>query len=133
MAMTSQPDITYVTKYISDGNKSVVSLKNLYETLLVTDEQGNGLYRVPWNDFFIRYKDQLMSSIQFHSVPQSMFYKPKMVSLDLYGTTELWLSLLRLNGLKNITEFNYPIIKVYNPGNLFELINVFFKREGIVS
>ena len=59
-----------------------------------------------------------------------MFYKPKMVSMELYGTTELWLSLLRVNEMTNITEFHQPLIKVYNPDQVKELITIFFKREG---
>ena len=58
-----------------------------------------------------------------------MFYKPKMLSYELYGTTELWLAILRANNMKNISEFHYPIIKVYQPDRLKELIKVFFKRE----
>lgn len=131
MAIVTQPDMTYMNKYISDGNNSVVSLKNLYETLLVTDEEGNKLFKIPLNDFFIRYKNQLRDIVEFHSIPLTMFYRPKMVSLELYSTTELWLALLRLNGMRNITEFHYPIIQIYNSSELFNLINIFFKREGI--
>lgn len=131
MAIVTQPDITYINKYISDGNSSVLSLKNLYETVLVTDEDGNKLFKIPLNDFFIKYKDQLRDIVEFHPIPMTMFYRPKIASLDLYSTTELWLALLRLNGMRNVTEFHYPIIQIYNPTELFELINIFFKREGI--
>jgi hypothetical protein len=61
----------------------------------------------------------------------SMFYRPKSVSLDLYGTTELWLALLRVNDFKSVADFHYNVIKVYSPSDLYELINIFFKREGI--
>lgn len=131
MTMMNQPNMTYVNQYISDGNSAVISLNNLYETLFITDENGKKLFKVPLNDFFIKYRDQLKDTIQVHAVPQLLFYKPKMVSQYLYGTTELWLSLLRLNGMRNVTEFHYPMIYIYNPGGLFELINIFFKRQGI--
>lgn len=127
----SKPDITYATQYVNDGKKSSISLRNLYDTMLVVDENGNKLFRVPWEDFFIKHQEQLKDCTQYQSVPQSMFYKPKTLSLELYGTTELWLSILRLNGMRNITEFHYPLIQVYNPTELMELINIFFKREGI--
>lgn len=130
MGITNQPDITFVSQYINDGNNAVISLRNLYDTVYVTDEDGKKLFKVPWDDFFIKYHDQLKNTVQYHSVPQSLFYKPKMMSLELYGTTELWLALLRLNGMRNVTEFHVPVIQIYNPSGLFELINIFFKREG---
>lgn len=129
---TNQLNTTYIDQCITDGNNAVVSLHNLYETMMVTDNDGNKLFKVPINDFFIRYHEELKSSIRLRAVPQSFYYKPKMMSQEVYGTTELWLALLRLNGMRNITEFHYPVIRIYDANNLFGLMNVFFKREGIV-
>lgn len=133
MAINSLPDITYLDQYILDGEQSTLMLRNFYDTLLVTDANNEtNMFRIPLNDFFIKYREQLAVTEQFYSLPQSLFYKPKSLSYNLYGTTELWLALLRVNGLRNISEFHYPIIKIYNPNQLMELINIFFKREGIV-
>lgn len=128
------PDITYINKYISDGKKETISLKNFYETILVGDvDNPEHIFRVPISDFFVKYRRELDSIIQYYSVSQSLFYKPKSVSYELYGTTELWLSLLRLNNMRNITEFHQPIIKIYNANSLKELIDIFFKRAGVIS
>ena len=128
------PDITYIDQYIVDGNKQVISLKNLYDTLLVGDiDNDEYIFRIPISDFFVKYRDQLSEYIECYTLPESMFYKPKMVSKMLYGTTELWLSLLRVNGMRNISEFSLPIIKVYNPDALKNLINIFFKREKKIT
>lgn len=130
----SLPNITYIDKYISDGQQSVMSLNNFYETVLVGDiDKPDHIFRVPINDFFIKYSDQLAETIQWYNVPESMFYKPKMVSYELYSTTEMWLALLRLNQMVNTTEFHMPVIKIYNPYSVKELISIFFKREGIVT
>lgn len=132
--MADQPDITYIDQYIDEGKKAVMSLSNFYDTILVGDANNDEhIFKIAINDFFLKYRDQLEDSIQYYSVPESMFYKPKMLSLELYGTTELWLSLLRVNNMKSICEFHVPIIKVYNPGDLRELINIFFKRDNIIT
>lgn len=124
------PDVTYIDRYINDGQKAVISMKNLFDTILVGDANNEEhIYRIGINDFFLKHRSELESIIQWYSVPESMFYKPKLLSLELYGTTELWLSLLRVNNMKNVTEFHLPIIKVYNPYALKEIIKVFFKRE----
>lgn len=128
------PNITYIDKYITDGQQSVLSLKNFYETILIGDaDKPDHIFRAPLNDFFIKHRDQLSETDQWYNVPESMFYKPKMVSYELYGTTEMWLALLRLNNMINITEFHSPMIKIYNPYSVEELISIFFKREGIVT
>lgn len=128
----SLPDITYVKPYISDGQNAVLSLKNFYDTVLVGDiNNENHYYRIPISDFFIKYRDELSTCIEYYALPQRMFYQPKTLSYELYGTTELWLGLLRINQMRNITEFHQPIVKVYNPNTVKELINIFFKRDGI--
>ena len=128
------PNITYIQSYIKDGQTSVIGLKNFYDTLLVTDvDNRNHIFKIPINDFFLKYRHQLEDAIQWYSVADSFIYKPKSLSLDLYGTTEMWLSLLRLNNMRNISEFYEPIIQVYSPGEVKRLINIFFKRDGKVT
>jgi hypothetical protein len=128
------PDITYINKYINDGKKETLSLRNFYESILVgNSDNADHIFKIPINDFFIKHKKELDSIVKYYSVPQSMFYKPKSVSYELYGTTELWLALLRLNEMRNITEFHQPIIKIYDVNSINDLIDIFFKREGIIS
>lgn len=124
-------DQTYIDEYINDGQQEVLSLKNFYDTILTADiDDVTHIMRIPMGDFFLKYKTQLDSIVQYYSVADRLFYQPKSVSLELYGTTELWLSLLRVNNMRNITEFHLPIIKIYNPTDIKELITILFKREG---
>ena len=125
---------TYIDEYIENGQKEVLSLKNFYDTILTTDADNvTHIMRIPMSDFFTKYKAQLAPLIQYYSVADMYFYKPKSLSLELYGTTEMWLSLLRVNNMRNITEFHLPIIKIYNPTEVKELINIIFKREGKIT
>lgn len=125
------PDVTYVDQFIIDGQSAVLSLKNFYESMLIMDsDKRNHIIRVPWYDTFLKYRSELSEYVQLYNVPDTMMYQPKSVSMELYGTTELWLALLRLNGMRNITEFIEPMIEIYNPTQLMELLTIFFKREG---
>lgn len=128
------PNVTYIDSYIKDSELAVMNLKNFYETLLVSDvDNRRHTIRIPINDFFLKYRSQLESSATYYNMTDNYFYKPKTLSYDLYDTTEMWLSLLRLNSMRNIIEFNKSIIKIYNPYQVKNLINIFFKREGIIS
>ena len=87
--------------------------------------------RIPYDDFFTRYAGPLSQiTVQYIVLPE-YFYQPKTVSQMIYGTTELWLGLLRLNKMRNITEFNQDIISIYEPAQLSSLIKIFFNREKI--
>lgn len=123
------PNVTYMDQYIADGQKATISMRNIYDTILVGNEDSDHIYRIGMDDFFLKYRRQLDQIVQWYNIRETLYYQPKMLSLQLYGTTELWLSILRLNNMKNITEFHYPIIKVYDPAALNELMQIFFKRE----
>lgn len=124
------PDITYIDDYINDGESNARSLTKIYDTTLIGDiNDTSHIYRIPLDDFFLKYKDELEQTLQLYSVEESLFYKPKALSKQVYGTTEFWLAILRANNMKSITEFCKPVIYLYEPGSLLTLIRVFFKRE----
>ena len=127
-------DQTYIDSYIAEGQKSVLSLQNFYETILTASvDDPTHIIRIPVSDFFLTYRKELEPAVQYYNVSERFFYQPKTLSLELYGTTELWLALLRVNNMRNITEFHLPVIKVYNPTDVKELINILFKREGKIT
>ena len=123
------PNVTFIDQYIKDGEKETIKLPNLYDTALISNASKDHFFRIPTSDFFIKYRDELSHIIRYITVPEKAFYKPKIISLEYYGTTELWLSILRVNGMKSIIEFNLPVIAIYDPDGLKELISIFFKRE----
>lgn len=126
-------NITFLDTYIEDGNKAIYSLRNFYQTILIKDtDNPDHIFRIPLTDFFITYRRELESIVQDYMVNDAIFYQPKRLSMELYDTTEFWLALMRLNGMRNVTEFNQLFIKVYNPTELKQLINIFFKRKKII-
>lgn len=124
---------TFIDEYIEDGQKAIYGLKHFYDSILIQNYENDRIIKVPWDDFFLKYKDELYDAIQLYNVPVKNFYRPKSVSLDIYQTTELWMGLMRLNNFRNITEFDQSIIKIYNPAKLKELVNIFFKREKKIT
>ena len=127
--MTNE-NITYIDTYIGEGTSASISLHNIFDSILVGDGNNpNHIYRVPINDFFLTHRDELRSIETIKRLPETLYYKPKYVSMSLYGTTELWLSLLRVNRMRDTSEFCKPIIKVYEPNQLIELLKIYFKRE----
>lgn len=128
------PETTYIDTFIEEGKENTLSIRNFYDSMLVgNSDRPDHIIRIPISDFFVKHRDHLVDLIQIYTIGESMYYKPKTLSLQLYGTTELWLSILRLNEMKNVTEFHLPIIKIYDPNRIKDMINIFFKRENTIS
>lgn len=124
------PNQTYIDQYINDGKKDARSLTKLYDTMLVGNvKDTSDIYRVPFNDFFLKYKHELENIIGLYQLDEEYFYKPKALSFMEYGTTEFWLAILRVNDMRSIAEFHQPIIYMYDADALLELVKVFLKRE----
>lgn len=48
-------------------------------------------------------------------IEERHFYRPEQVSLELYGTSELWYLVLRANNMQHHSEFRNSVIKVIIP------------------
>jgi hypothetical protein len=125
----ANPNLTYTDQFISDGKKDSNSIRNFFDTYLVSsNDNPDHIYRAAFNDFYLKHYQDLLKITEAYLVPEQYFYQPKTVSYLLYGTTEMWLGLLRLNDMKNVAEFYRPLIAIYNPSKLKQLISIFFKR-----
>lgn len=122
--------IAYADQLIAEAQKDPMNLANFINSILVGNADNDHVYRTTIGDFFLDHWTELAPATELFPLPQEYFYQPKTLSWDLYGTTDLWLALLRVNGMRNVTEFHNPIIRIYNPARLRELIDIFFKREG---
>lgn len=57
-------------------------------------------------------------------------YKPKLLSYDIYGSTELYFILLLLNNMYNIKDFNKQNLYVLYQSDLFNLLNDIYSAES---
>lgn len=123
-------NVTYLDQYILDGYNQPEALRKIYDTMLITSEQDRtDIFRVPLYDVFLNHYEEFAENSYTYPLPEICHYRPKMMSYSLYGTTELWVGLLRLNKMRSIVEFNTPQIEIYNPSTVKELLNIFFIRE----
>lgn len=60
-------------------------------------------------------------------------YNPKKLSYDVYGTTELWFLILRLNEMYSVTEFNINPIKLFNINVLDKISEILNKEEDRIN
>lgn len=130
-------DHTYISKSIEDSRDADFMASNLYFTATIEDKSSGDVIRVPYLSLTQKYADILSQYVTIARYTEVQFnkyqYRPKLLSQDIYGTTELWASLLQLNGMISVLEFNKPYVKIYDPNVILDVLNELLIMEGRVE
>ena len=113
-----------IENQIHSMNISPLRTDRFYSTCVLEDESRNRSIVIPSGDFFIRNKESLERMKVTVELPIAMAHNPKMVSKIIYGTTELWMGLLRANEMTSFLEFDKDEIYIYHPDSLRELLKI---------
>ena len=116
-----------LSEQIRESEKLEISYRSLHPSYTIYNEQTDETIELPFSSITNKYRTYLLACVeQFQlSEPEKEKYRysPKKLSYDLYGTTELWADLLKLNGCVSITEFEPDFIRVYDPNTFKEYLN----------
>lgn len=103
----------------------------------IYDVQSNRNIIIPFHSYANKYRDYLSSIIISEKLSEEdkrkYHYRPKTVSLDKYGTTELWSDILILNDCFNISQFTPDVLKYYDPDEYKDYLNNILIIEGVNS
>lgn len=99
-----------------------IAYRTMHSDAIICDSFTERNIRVPFSSYCNKYRDflsHIVSEIPLTQKEQDMYmYKPKTLSLDLYGITELWSELLILNNAFSIKDFKPVILRAYDPSLL---------------
>jgi len=70
------------------------------------------------------YKNLLSVYMDTITLDEKYFYKPELLSFDIYGTPDLWYLILWANDISTVTEFSKSEIKVINDKGLDKINTV---------
>lgn len=122
-----------ITEEIDRSREYEISYKTLHNQVKIIDDETNRLITIPFSSIIDKYKDALTGieiTLEFDDLLRNKFrYRPKMLSNSLYGTTELWSEILRLNHCAFKSQFDLAKVKVYDPDKLKDYINDIFIFE----
>lgn len=126
-----------ITKQISNIKSYEISYRTLHTKAIVNDYITGDSIGIPFMNIIDKYKDNLIPIITEAELTDTeqrdYMYQPKKLSEYLYGTTELWFELLRLNHAPSISDFKPGnIIKIYDPDSFKEYINEILILEELV-
>ncbi len=130
-------DHTHMLNSIADSREAEICAKNLSALATIYDKASGETIRIPYSSLLNKYRDFLSSSVVLTALTDGELrlyqFSPKRLSSKLYGTTELWSDLLQLNGMISLLEFNRPVIKIYSPSAINDLLNEILIMEGKIS
>lgn len=131
-----------VDELIQQIKTADISYRNLHTPVFIryTDRYTGDMdtYKIPYKSVIGDYMPVLRSTailVNFDEREATKYkFKPKMLSNDLYGTTELWSALLELNYFVSIIDFRLDKpIRVFDPQLFKNYLNEVMILEGILS
>jgi hypothetical protein len=122
----SDPRIAHtLSEYISAGNKSSIItytklcfLENNYVVKNIIDDY---LYELTYNAVSIE-----LTTDEFNKYK----YKPKLLSSDVYGCTDLYYLILKLNNLYSVKQFNINPVLMLKTGDITDLLSTIYNAES---
>ena len=124
-----------IQELIDSVNDMEISYRNLHTYAYI--KNGDDIIKIPYKSIIAEYMPYFSETvIESEMTPEEIqLYKgkPKKLSYDLYGTTELWSALLELNHMLSITEFQVEKLKVFDPREFLPLLNEVMILEEILD
>ena len=124
-----------IQELIDQVEKKEISYRNLHTTFCI--RQNDEVIQVPYKSMIREYMDLMENDAIKVSLPDDEVriykYKPKKLSYDLYGTTELWAAILELNKMYSTMDLTCekPFL-VCKPNTGKEKINEILIMEGVL-
>lgn len=90
---------------------------------------------IPYQTLVCKYRNILtpyITELTFNDNDFAKYYqKPKLLSMDLYGTPELWSSILYINNMVSVVNFTKKTIKIFtnNISSVFEEIMTIYNDD----
>ena len=111
-----------------------ISYRTLHPAIIIKNNQNSDIIQVPFSSMISKYKDLMSTivvSLDLDEVDQEKYkFKPKLVSDELYGTTELWDQILLLNNAYSMIDFKPKTLYFYDPSQFKRYINEIMLLEN---
>ena len=127
---------TTLPDQVADMRDREITYDALHPKAYLYDSKSDTTIKIPYSSLTNKYKDYLSTIVLTMELDDELkrkyWFKPKTVSFDLYGTTELWDTLLILNYYTSISQFTPNVIKYYDPERLKAFLNEILIIEKVL-
>ena len=125
-----------ISELIESVKDKEISYRNLHTGVYI--KKNDTIIKIPYKSIISAYMPFFKEAVVTAQLTREEIFKykfkPKSLSYDLYGTTELWSALLELNGLYSTIDFNLEKQpKVFIPKDFKKILNEIMILEGILE
>ena len=103
-------------------NDVVSSNSSFWYESLETDGEGNKVIIQDPQTIYDRYFDIFLQNTYKITLPNYLKYRPELLCKEMYGTTDLWYIILKLNGMYSHIEFKNKYVKIIDPNVVEKVI-----------
>lgn len=125
---TSPAKTSTLEEFVNLSSKTLISYKNLSFSEKIDDEREFAIWNV-LSDYDKELKalasDVELSDAEYHRY----IYNPKVLSYDIYGSTELFFVILAVNGICTAKEFSNRKIKLIKPDQLNTILQMIYNSN----
>ena len=123
------PENTYtLEEFITAGRTSTIS----FDSLSYKDKLSNGTEISVLNviDDYMEELISISSIIRFSTDEYIKYkFKPKLLCHDIYGNSELYYIIIRLNGIADIKEFDFKTVRMLKVEYMNEVLSAIYNAE----
>lgn len=128
---------TTVSEQIQNALNAEVSYRKLHNHAIIVNNQCGDAIRISIDSIIDKYRYLLEQYIYQYTIPENEFkmfkWNPKMLSYNLYDTTEYWYLLLAINNCVSKIDFVNNTIKIIDPKKLKEFVNEVMILENLLD
>ena len=123
-----------VTEQISTIESMDISYRTLHDAAILHNKENDSTIRIPFASLIDKYSNylyEIIITLESDATTDLTVYRynPRKLSLDIYGTTEFWDSILLLNNCKSVIDFDLREIKIYDPTRFKDYLNEIIINE----
>lgn len=116
-----------LSQQFTDIKDYEISYRTLHPSQLLYNKQTDDIIEFPFASITNKYRHYLLACTVFVQLSEEekelYMYNPKRLSEDVYGTTELWADILKLNNAVSVADFKPDFIRIYDPNKFKEYLN----------
>lgn len=121
-----------INQFIKEYKEETLSFDTLHYKEIINKINNDGKLILLSDPILLKYDEELATHIIQLNLTDAELnkykYNPKLLSYDLYNTTELWFMILRVNELYSTTQFNLNPLLAYDAA-IIRLINTVINLE----
>lgn len=125
----SNPALTHTLQEFLKAGENDTTIR--FPNLLYHETDGSIEYTVKniLDDYMGELKEIALIVALSEEEYQKYIYNPKYLAYDIYGSTVLYSFIMALNGIANIREFDFKVLKLLRKSDLLSALSSIYNAE----